>query len=470
MRLPFLNNKNVKYSILVLAVIIFCMAELSEWQTDSKLSERTRRGKAMNNSSRLSVKKEIYIHWDSERGTPVMGCRYVGQGLRRCEIVSYQNSSDWSRKHKIRYSDDNARTWSDWEVLRDEWPRQGDYQMETIEFARTYDPVSNLFLRINFQRICHGDGADVMQNQRFKTDVKWDHNLWLTSDNDGESWSKPRLLKYESGAEFNYEKWNNEKFLKNNQLYGSYTLIPLSNGTVIYPANMPCEIEDDQGDCFVSGIRCFIFKWNKEKKDYEIELSKPVGVPHRVSGRGLTEPSIAQLKDGRLVMTMRGSTSTSPQHPQIKVESPGRCWRAISEDYGKTWSQVSDWRFDNGGQFYSPGAFAKLLRHSSGKLFWVGNITPEPPEGELPRYPLYIAEVNEDKVALIRSTLTMIDTRKPEEPEEVQLSNFKIFENRESGVIELYLSRYGELAPGNYRLAGNLWRYLITLDNEKVNQ
>lgn len=413
-------------------------------------------------ATKITVKKELYIPWDKQAGTPVLQCRYLGHGLRRREIMAYQTSSDWTNRQSIRFSDDNGRTWSEWETVCSEWPRQGNYQMETLEFAVAYDPVARHFMRIDFQRICHGDGADVMNNQRFKTNVKWDHNLWSISGDEELSWSQPRLLKYEPGDDFNPSLWNNQDYLLNNRMYGSYSLTALDNGTIIYPANMQCHIDDEQGDCDVSGIRCYIFKWNADKKDYDITLSEPFGVPHRISGRGLTEPALTQLKDGRLVMTMRGSTTLAPPYNHIKVESPGRAWQTVSRDGGRTWSPVKVWTFDNGKDFYAPGAFAKFIRHSSGRLFWTGNITPEPPNGDLPRYPLFIAEVDETTVTLKKATLTMIDNRQPDEPDRVQLSNFNIFENRESGVIELYLSRYGEIATDN-RLAGNAWRYSITV-------
>jgi hypothetical protein len=55
-----------------------------------------------------------------------------------------------------------------------------------------------------------------------------------------------------------------------------------------------------------------------------------------------------------------------------------------------------------------------MLRDSiTGKLCWFGNICPEPPNGNWPRYPLIIAEVDENKAALKRSTVTAIDDRNP---------------------------------------------------------
>jgi len=89
-----------------------------------------------------------------------------------------------------------------------------------------------------------------------------------------------------------------------------------------------------------------------------------------------------------------------------------------------------------------------MLRHSNGKLYWFGNISATAPEGNSPRYPLVIAEVDEDKAALKRATVTAIDDRMPGQPADMQLSNFSVLENRETHGIELYLAGYGQNPDG----------------------
>lgn len=104
-----------------------------------------------------------------------------------------------------------------------------------------------------------------------------------------------------------------------------------------------------------------------------------------------------------------------------------------------------------------------FLRHSrTGKLYWFGNITPTPPNGNLPRYPLYLAEVDETVPALKKDTLTVIDDYdKVNDSPAIQFSNFRILENRETGAIELYMTRYGECKSD--RLKANQYKYTIRL-------
>ena len=71
--------------------------------------------------------------------------------------------------------------------------------------------------------------------------------------------------------------------------------------------------------------------------------------------------------------------------------------------------------------------------------------------------PLVIAEVDEDRAALKRSTVTAIDDRQPWQPE-IELSNFSLLENRTTHQLELFLAAYGQNPEG-----ADCYRYLLTL-------
>src|SRR3989440_3425379 len=238
--------------------------------------------------------------------------------------------------------------------------------------------------------------------------------------------TKPRQLVYEAGAAFDPNDWVKPSFLHSNEMYGSYDMTLLRNGQIAYPATVRVPYQDDEEDrkvCanvpkytvpvpgHVGGVSCFLGKWNRRKNDYVWTRSKPVFVPRRISTRGLSEPVIAELKDGRLLLEMRGSNDGLDP-----VKFPGRKWISVSKNSGRSWSPVTDLRYDTGEQFYAPSTFAKFIRRrKTGKLYWVGNISPEPVKGNGPRYPLYIAEVDETIPALKKNTLTVIDDRSPED-------------------------------------------------------
>ena len=57
--------------------------------------------------------------------------------------------------------------------------------------------------------------------------------------------------------------------------------------------------------------------------------------------RGLVEPTIAELADGRLMMVMRGSNDADNELPSHK-------WRALSADGGQNWGAVEPWTYSDG--------------------------------------------------------------------------------------------------------------------------
>jgi hypothetical protein len=371
---------------------------------------------------------------------------------------------------KVRFSSNNGRTWSPPADLGTgpDALRQGEISREDLSFAINYDPTSRRTIEMVFQRIFLGEPSDVLHSY-WKGEKKFfDHMMYRLSADDGRTWTIPKPLLYEAGAGFDPNNWANPAYLHSNELYGGYDVTLLRNGQIAYPASIKVPHPDDEEDAkvrpslpkyaaagYVGGVTCFLGTWNKKKKDYDWTHSDPVFVPIRVSTRGLGEPTIAELKDGRLLLDMRGSNDGLDP-----VKYPGRTWISISADGGKNWSPVTDLRYDTGEQFYSPGAFSKMIRsRKTGKLYWIGNISRTPTKGGVPRYPLYIAEVDEKIPALKKNTLTVIDDRSPEDTAAVQFSNFSLIENRKTLNLEIYLSRFGE-KPNKF--SANAYRYTLT--------
>ena len=134
---------------------------------------------------------------------------------------------------------------------------------------------------------------------------------------------------------------------------------------------------------------------------------------------------------------------------------------SVSTDGGKTLSPVEEFRYDDGSSFYSPSSIHTFVRsRKNGRLYWVANILDQPSVANGPRYPLYIAEIDEEKIAVRRDSLMLVDRREENEPEEVQLSNFSIIENRRTFDIEIYLTRIGEIPDHFWQ--GAVYRYLFS--------
>jgi hypothetical protein len=164
------------------------------------------------------------------------------------------------------------------------------------------------------------------------------------------------------------------------------------------------------------------------------------------------EPWVAELHDGRLLIIWRGSNT---------ARTPGRKWFSVSADGGETLTSPTELKYDDGSRFYSPSAFHSMVRHSqTGKLYWLGNICPQPPRGNSPRYPLIIAEVDEAIPALKRDTVTRVDGLGENDSPRLQLSNFSFFEDRQTHNLEIYLTRIGE-DPADF-WGANAYKYTLT--------
>jgi hypothetical protein len=152
------------------------------------------------------------------------------------------------------------------------------------------------------------------------------------------------------------------------------------------------------------------------------------------STRGMCEPTIEFLQDGRLLMVLRGSNDRQPELPSYR-------WFSISSDGGYRWTAPQPWTYEDGRPFFSPSSCSQLLRHSSGRLFWFGNITPENPRGNRPRYPFVAGEVDRRTGLLMRGTVRTIDTLQPGEDPILSLSNFYAREDRRTKELVVHMTR-----------------------------
>jgi len=172
------------------------------------------------------------------------------------------------------------------------------------------------------------------------------------------------------------------------------------------------------------------------------------------------EPDAAELADGRLLVVWRGSTRG---WDGTAATTPGCKFFSLSTDGGRTLVAPAPWMYSDGSSFYSPSSYHRFVRHGgTGKLYWLGNIAADAPEGNSPRYPLVIAEIDEAAAAPRRDTVTAIDDRQPGQGD-IQFSNFSLFEDRQTRELLLHLTTYGqEPDPRDWATAEN-YRYALTL-------
>jgi len=189
------------------------------------------------------------------------------------------------------------------------------------------------------------------------------------------------------------------------------------------------------------------------------KLGQPVRMDPEKSSRGYDENTLAQLNDGRIMMIMRADNTMYP-------ERPGTKWHAFSEDEGMSWSEPERLLCSDGSLIESGSNGSALFRSiKTGKLYWIGNlaIDGDRANGNWPRSPLTIAEMQEEPFGIKRETITVIDRRGPNEPSQTQMSNFRFYQDCETGDVVLFLSRFGENDNENWKQA-DYYKYRIEID------
>jgi hypothetical protein len=285
-------------------------------------------------------------------------------------------------------------------------------------------------------------------------------NIYYRVSRDGGRSFGPRYQVVHAGAEFDARHplpgvWTG----KNAAMLGDMTCVPL--GTPDSHILLPIEITplgpdgklyNPTGGYTYTDAAVLDGHWRGDRLEWEMsEVIK--GDPAR-STRGMVEPTIAFLDDGRLLMVLRGSNDRRPEIPSWR-------WIAFSSDGGRRWTAPEPWTYDKGESFFSPSACSQLLPHSSGRLFWLGNITGENPRGNRPRFPFVIGEVDRRTGRLLRSSVRTIDTLEAGEDPVLSLSNFYAREDRRTREIAVHMTRLFA-RPGEW--AGDAYLYRIDIN------
>ena len=232
-------------------------------------------------------------------------------------------------------------------------------------------------------------------------------------------------------------------------------IIRTQSGRIIVPAQ--AGVLDSDGEFWVYGAGTYtdammiLGTWQADNT-IQWTSAKFIKGDSARSTRGMIEPTITQMPDERLLCVMRGSNGGANDR---EYKLPGYRWYSVSSDDGDSWTAPQPWTYDNGTPFFSPSACSHLLQHSSGRYFWIGNISPTSPRGNHPRHPLVIGEVDRQTLNLIEGTVLEIDTKRSDEPD-VNLSHMWAIEDRVTHDIVIVGKRssegYKTSPPVTYRI------------------
>ena len=184
-------------------------------------------------------------------------------------------------------------------------------------------------------------------------------------------------------------------------------------------------------------------RWRPETLDYAWTLGGYAQVKPSRSARGVFEPTFVHCGGSRHLMLMRGSNM------RFQDTMPGTKFYAYSEDNGENWSSPRRLAYDDGGTLYASSSIPKVLRHSSGRVYYIGVINSENPDGNLPRHPLCIAELDPQRPCVLRDTVTPIDTERPfhaaqkaERHFPLDYSNHAVYEDARGRIVVLAPVRF----------------------------
>ena len=379
-----------------------------------------------------NITRELFLA-APQPGTAVLASTYYTRptGGELLSVHQLMSRSDTVDLAFIRRSEDHGRTWSAAVELPTLEHRPGGKFRRALRGA-VADPHSGKCVRFHIEGLLPTD--DPLEGMR-----QWYVGYSVSTDG-GRTWPVSEQV-VQRGAEFSATHPLPGVWIgKNCVMIGDLASVPvvLADGAMLVPVIVtplgPAGVYHNPGGGYTySDAAVLRGRWRADGRiDWELS-ARVAGDPAR-STRGMDEPTLAPLADGRLLMVMRGSNSTKPA-------LPGRRWVSYSSDQGRTWTAPQPWTYADGGDFFSPSACSQLVPHSSGRLFWIGNVAPQNPAGNQPRYPLVIGEVDRQSGGLQRETLRTIDDRGPADGPLLTLSNFSAREDRATRQIVVNLTR-----------------------------
>lgn len=440
-----------------------------------------------NEAEKINVKREEYIPVSKfTSASETRSFAYTTHdGLELRETRSIAAYSDVPGKEFRRFSSDNGKTWGKWEDVSEQiYTRFGKDEMFSYSYMdKLWNSKHNHYVKCETHRLGIG-GAKAAEDRYWNTgEIQPEHSYITVIDKNGNE--KKQMIRYQDGPAYSE---GNKEMEYSDANYSSVTYFTFNgNGDLIIPLSIPvrkcCELTGEDYKLYCPEINgnhqgCIVARgvYNSKTGLYDFTYSNPIMINTSYSSRGLVEANVAVLVSGRILLVFRGSNGNFGNwNSHIDSSMPPVKWYSYSDDGGKTFTQPMPWHFDDREFFYSSSTMSTLIRsEKNGALYWIGNITDRNAEQNSPRYPLYICQVDDMYGVLMKETLTEIDTRHKGESTDLQLSNWNIIQDRETGDIIITLTKldlYNSVpdAPKQKTkndletTCGGVWRYTVTV-------
>jgi hypothetical protein len=387
------------------------------------------------------LSKEVFIRHENKRPVATGFVTYVSTNkpvLMHC--FGRQDYSDGYDDYAIQLSFDNGRTWSKPEIR---WKSSivPEGRMRYAEPAAYFDGDKQKLIVL----------IDHTLHPKDKLNVDTDYGLELNVyDPARGKWTEKKALSFPGertpAMSFSFPV----KTASGRLLFPGMRKSVGAEGKAIHYKNVWAPMDE---------IVTVVGEWNKDVLAFH--LGQPLRIEPERSSRGLDENALAILRDGRIAAACRGDNSAFPDEPGYK-------WLTFSTNQCESWSPPVPFPATGESPIESGAngsAFFRSIKNR--KLYWMGNLAlrGERPKGNWPRSPLCIVEVQESPFALKRESIFAVDERTFNDSPRVQMSNFRFYQDRETGDVVIFLTRYGEQSEKEWMLA-DYYRYRVEMPAE----
>ncbi len=331
---------------------------------------------------------------------------------------------DWTAVSRRMRSPDNGRTWRQ---VGETLAVPALSSMETIRGSRQniFDPHRNALLSIHVrsEAWCAPSGGQA-----------WDHRrnrlFYEISRDGGMTWTPPRQIVSE-GAGCDDVRWMPGIYAgRQNVCVDQGPFVLNDNREIVFGMHI-----NEAGSKPENKTAFLIGRWDAAGAALQWEMSQKIEAPPGITSSGVCEPDLTGLPGGRLLTTMRCQGIRDRQVPSSRQFS-------VSDDGGRTWTAPQTLCYEDGKPVWVPASIARFMTDPrTGRIFWFANILDHPVYGQIPRYPLALAELDPERLCLIRDTVSAIQDLPPGAPAAGdgsyelgrRYSNFGYYVDRASG-------------------------------------
>lgn len=421
-------------------------------------------------SSKINVERTLHCEAPAGgRPLQVAGIGYVSKD--RSVLMESINGGSGA---VLRRSEDAGKTWQVVEELKTSEP-QSDGTILELDLPEFFcDPDDGRVLRINYTSLSRPDviGWDYAR----ALGVRTARNYTQISCDEGRTWTEPEQV-IMAGPGFDEVHWTDGVYYGRNRAHmmaehalkgrGGEIIIPFDsgrlfeNGDILDPSSDPATANPDGAVLWEYG--CFFGQWRRDGSGLDWSAGEKATLPRKYSCDGGDEPSMAYLDDGRLVAVLRART-----YPHTGQELPSLHYYALSGDDGRTWSEGRPLLYHDGSFPYAPACFNKTFRSArNGRLYVITNFADAPCVNCDPRTKLTIGEIDTDTFRLKKRTMTIVEQldRSAGQPDGVRFSNFRCYEERETGDVMLFMTHGAGNAgcPDGCTISPHAYQYRIRL-------